>query len=159
MNRQNKLSQAHQAFFKKQNDVIVCSLTSNSEIHCSVKNIIHIDAQGAIYLVDLYQIRTFANLKENPTVSITAIDEHLFIGYTIQGQAEIIEKNNIPDEILDKWEEKVTQKISKRFVHNLQNAKQAMHHPESAFPQPKCIIKINVDNIIDLTPEHLKNSK
>jgi hypothetical protein len=54
------------------------------------------------------------------------------------------------------WEEKVVKRVSTRVIKNIQKDTQGKHHPEAQFPHPKYLIVMEVDEIIDLTPAHLK---
>jgi uncharacterized pyridoxamine 5'-phosphate oxidase family protein len=137
---------------KKQGYVIVATLDDMGRIHCSAKGIVGLEAEGRIYLIDLYKARTYKNLANNPIVSLTFVNEHQFAGYTLQGKAKIVEREDIADHIIEEWEEKVIQRISQRLIKNLQEGKQVAAHPEAAFPHPKYLIEVDVENIIDLAP-------
>ncbi|MFH1778204.1 MAG: pyridoxamine 5'-phosphate oxidase family protein [Candidatus Omnitrophota bacterium] len=142
--------------FKKQGFVIVSTLDAKRTIHCSAKGIVGIEKEGKVYLIDLYRANTFNNLKRDPTISITAVDEHQFVGYTLKGKAKIIERREIQDDIIKRWEERVIQRVSKRVVQNVKHDKKSKHHPEVLFPHPQYLIEVDVEDIIDLTPTHLK---
>ena len=141
---------------KKQGFVIVSSLDKEGRIHSSAKGVVGIDEGGRVFLIDLYQARTYNNLKRNPTVTVTFVDEHKFEGYALQGIAKIVEKEDISGSIIAEWEDKVIQRISKRLIKNLQDGKASSHHPEAAFPHPKQLIEIDVEKINDLAPAQLK---
>ena len=102
--------------FHKQGFVIVSTLDVEGSIHCSAKGIAGIEAEGKIYLIDLYCGKTFDNLKRNPTISITAVDEDEFSGFTLKGKAEILGREEIKDHIIASWENKVVQRVSKRVI-------------------------------------------
>ncbi len=157
MSGTKKLPQKIINFMKKQGFVIVSSLNEEGRIHSSAKGVVGIDENGRVFLIDLYHGRTYNNLKKNPLITITFIDEHKFEGYALQGEAKIVEKENISGNIIAEWEDKVIQRISKRMIRNLQEGNASSHHPEASFLQPKYLIEIEVDNIIDLAPAQLKN--
>ncbi|MFA6378392.1 MAG: pyridoxamine 5'-phosphate oxidase family protein [Candidatus Omnitrophota bacterium] len=141
------------SFFEKQDAVIVSTIDSAGRIHCSVKGIISADSNENIFLVDLYLYRTFRNLKKNPTISITAIDEYLFKGYTLQGEAEILHRDEMYESIFEDWERRVVLRISKRVARNVARGVKADTHHEAHLPlHPQYLIKMNVKNIIDLKP-------
>jgi len=141
---------------EKQGYVIVSTLDSKGAIHCVAKGIVGIEKEGRVYLIDLFRANTFNNLKRNSTVSITAIDEHHFIGYTLKGKAKIVEREKIKDHIIKKWEDRVIQRASNRLIRNIQKEKKTSHHPEASFPHPQYLIEVDVEEIVDLTPTHLK---
>ena len=143
-------------FFEKQGFSIVSTLDADGKIHCAAKGIVGIEKQGKVFLIDLYKAETFKNLQRNPTVSITSVDEHLFMGYTLKGTAKIVDRDRIKSHIIKAWEERVIQIISKRVVKSIKDYKKSGHHPEAKFPHPEYLIEMDVKDVVDLTPAHLK---
>jgi len=150
------LSQSIKHFFMNQGYVIVSSIDSNGSISNSCKGIVRIDSEGRVYLLDLYHGRTSKNLNLNSNISITAIDEHKFMGYCLQGRAHIIKKSDISPEIVKAWEERITSRLTKRLIKNIKEEKGHPRHPEIMLPEPRYMIMMEVQEIIDLTPQHLK---
>jgi hypothetical protein len=145
-------------FFHRQNYVIVSSFEQDgTRVHNSCKGIVRIEPEGRVYLLDLYLRRTYGNLSVNPAISITAVDEHSFTGYCLQGRARILDRDQADPEIVREWEQKITARISQRLVRNIRGEKGHGGHPEAKLPPPKYIIMIEVEGIIDLTPEHVKS--
>jgi uncharacterized pyridoxamine 5'-phosphate oxidase family protein len=143
-------------FFEKQGGVLVCTLDDRKRIHCSVKGIVKIGDEGKLFLIDLYLYKTFRNLKKNPAISITAVDEHHFKGYTLQGKAKIIPREEIKKEILEEWERRVVHRISKRVIKSVQTGAKSKRHFEADLPtRPKYAIEVKIDNVIDLSPPNL----
>ena len=145
--------------FKKQGFVIVSTLDLNGGIHCAAKGIVGMDQGGRVYIIDLYKNKTFNNLKKNPIVSITAVDEETFTGYTLKGKAKIVDREEIKNHIIESWENKVIQRVSKRVIGDIKKEIKSLHHPEAIFPQPQYLIEVDVESVIDLTPKHLKRKK
>lgn len=145
--------------FHKQGFVIVSTLDEDRRIHCSAKGIVGIEEKGEIYLIDLYRGKTFNNLKKNPTISITAIDEEVFMGYTLKGKAKIVDRKKIKSHIIASWEERVIQRVSKRVISDIKKEKKSLHHPEALFPRPQYLIEVEAEDIVDLTPTELKSWK
>jgi len=150
-----KLSAGIQKFFSDQGFVIVSTVDKGGTIHCAAKGIVGIEAER-IFLVDLYLAHTYANILVNPAVSVTAVDGHKFQGYTLKGKARVVEREKIAGHLMQAWEDRVIQRISQRMVRNIQEKRSGSHHPESKFPQPKYLLEIDVESIIDLAPAHLK---
>jgi len=143
-------------FFQKQGFVIVSTIDRHGTPHSACKGIVKLDKNRGIYLLDLYTAETFKNLKANPRMSITAIDEHKFTGYCLKGMAKIIKGDKINPQIIKAWEERVASRITQRILKNIQGEKGHALHPESRLPKPAYMIKLEVHEIIDLTPRHLK---
>jgi uncharacterized pyridoxamine 5'-phosphate oxidase family protein len=142
------------SFLQKQGFVIVSTLDKKGNIHNSAKGIVDIK-DDKIYLIDLYGKRTFLNLKNNPKISITAIDERKFFGFTLKGKAKVL-KGKIKKEILRKWEKNVVKRILKRVIRSVKEEKKSTSQQEAGFPLPKHLIEMEVEEIVDLVPNHLK---
>lgn len=140
-------------FFEQQGGVIVSTLDPRGRIHASIKGIVGIRNSEKIFLVDLYLYRTFCNLKKHPTISLTAIDDHRFKGYCLQGKAKIIPREKIRKQILEEWEKRVLQRISKRISRSVRSGRKSKKHYEAHLPiHPKYLIEVRVTNVINLAP-------
>ena len=151
-----RLSDVVVTFFQNQGFVIVSTIDTNKSIHNSCKGIVKIEHKGTVYLLDLYRARTFFNLKRNPHISITAVDEHSFKGYCLKGRARLLKQKEIDSRLIKAWEDKITNRITARLLKNLRQEKGHPRHPEALLPKPEYIIAMRVDEIVDLTPHNLK---
>jgi len=144
------------SFFTKYGPVVVSTLDVQGAIHCAVKGIVDIKPSGISYLIDLYRGQTFKNITHNHTISITAIDEHQFRGYTLKGKAKIVFKKDIAAYVVERWEEIVAKRISQRVITNIQADRKTQYHPEARLPDLKYLIEMEVEEIVDLTPYNLR---
>ena len=151
-----RLSNEIVQFFQNQGYVIVSTLDINGIPHNSCKGIVEIKQDGRVYLLDLYKSATFNNLKRNPRISITAVDEHKFRGYCLKGRAKIIPVEKLKPEILRSWEDKISSRITRRLLKNIREEKGHPRHPEALMPKPKYMVVMTVKEVVDLTPHHLK---
>ncbi|MFC1666507.1 pyridoxamine 5'-phosphate oxidase family protein [Candidatus Omnitrophota bacterium] len=148
-----KLSQRVIHFLEEKKVVIVSTLNAEGKIHCAVKGIVGIEQKGKVFLIDLYTHETFNNLRNNQTISITAVDEHKFQGYTLQGHARLIPRKEIHGHIVAEWERRILKRISTRMIKNIQASTKSKSHFEAELPsKPKYVIEIDVTDIIDLSP-------
>ena len=143
-------------FFLNQGFAIISTIDKDGSLHNSCKGIVKINRSGSVFLLDLYKGRTYENLKQNPHISITAVDEHRFIGYCLKGRAEIIAGNKLKSQIIKAWEAKITGRISSRVIKNIQGQKGHSRHPEARLPKPEYLIVMEVREVIDLTPHHIR---
>jgi predicted pyridoxine 5'-phosphate oxidase superfamily flavin-nucleotide-binding protein len=143
-------------FFRHQSFTIVSTIDKNGRPHSSCKGIIKITGSGLIYLLDLYRGKTYENLKRNPRVSITAVDEHSFVGYCLKGRARIILGQRLNSRIKKAWEDRITGRITRRIIKNIKEEKGHPRHPEALLPKPEYLIVMKVEQVVDLTPHHLK---
>ncbi len=154
-----RLSQDIINFFQSQGFVIVATVDKDGSIHNSCKGIVKIAASGQIYLLDLYKAKTFENLKNNSNVSITAVDEHKFQGYCLKGKAKIVETESLKSDIVALWDEKITERTTKRVIKNIHEEKGSPRHPEILLPKPEYLIEVRVEEIINLTPGKMQEVK
>jgi len=143
-------------FLKHQGFVIISTRDKDGGIHNSCKGIVEIDPKGIIYLLDLYKGITYKNMKRNQNLSITAVDEHKFKGYCLKGKAKIVKTDKLSSRIIDAWEKRLASRITKRILKNLSGEKGHPRHPEARFPKPRYLIVMETEEIVDLTPHHLK---
>jgi uncharacterized pyridoxamine 5'-phosphate oxidase family protein len=143
-------------FFQKQHFTVVSTIDKKGYPNNSCKGIVEINKSGKVYLLDLYMTRTYENLKDNPAISITAVDEHKFIGYCLKGKAKIIPKDKVNKRILKLWESNITSRISYRLLKNMRGEKGHVAHPEALLPKPTYLIEVIIDEIVDLIPGHIK---
>lgn len=143
-------------FFQGQNFVIVSTIDPDGSAHSACKGIVDIKRTGTVYLLDLYHGKTFANIMRNPRITITAVDEHRFKGYCLKGKAVTVHKKELKAHIIKAWEDRITSRLTQRLLKNLREEKGHTRHPEVLLPSPKYMIAMQVHEIIDLTPRHLK---
>ena len=143
-------------FFQKQAFVIVATLDRNKTLHNSCKGIVKISKDGQIYLLDLYKGRTYDNLKYNATISVTAVDEHKFIGYSLKGKAKIIPTDRLSALVLKDWDDRITARVAQRIIRNIHAERGHPRHPETLLPKPEYMIVMEVKEIVNLTPQHIR---
>jgi len=140
-------------FLEGQGFVIVSTLDPQGRIHCSAKGIVGIEKEGKVLVIDVYRNNTFKNLKNDLRVSITSVDEDKFMGFTLQGTARIVPREDMEDHIVARWEDRVIKRISKRIAMGIKAGARSKNMFEAELPRhPKYLIEINVENIIDLSP-------
>lgn len=143
-------------FFQDQGFVILSTIDNNGIPHSSCKDIVDIDADGKVYLLDAYRAKTFANLKNNQNACITVVDEHKFKGFCLKGKARVTDVNELDPKILKVWEDRITNRMTSRVLKNIRGERGHAKHPEVQLPKPQCMICIEVDEIVNLTPHKLR---
>jgi predicted pyridoxine 5'-phosphate oxidase superfamily flavin-nucleotide-binding protein len=139
-------------FLQNQGFVVVSTIDAAGYPHNSCKGIVEIDDNGRVYLLDLFRARTRKNLETNPVISITAVDEHKFIGYCLKGKARIITQEEAGSHLARAWEERITSRLTKRLIKNIHGEKGHALHPEALLPKPEYVIAMDVEEIVDLAP-------
>ena len=149
----DKISSSVKNLLNKQHFVIVSSLNENGTIHTAAKGVVEVDPNGKIFILDVYKARTYKNIKNNPHVTLTSIDEKNYRGYSIRGKAGVIKEDNLPKDKLKTWHEKVSKRIAKRIIRHVRGESSGHEGiPEADFPLPQYIIEVSVEAVIDLDP-------
>ncbi|NQT06330.1 MAG: pyridoxamine 5'-phosphate oxidase family protein [Candidatus Omnitrophica bacterium] len=146
-------------FFKHQHFSVVTTVDANGMPHNSCKGVVEIDDAGRVYLLDLYKKETYKNLKRNPHVSITAVDEHKFIGYSIKGNAKIVNKGELDSGHIEAWEKRISNRITQRLLKEIRGEKGHEKQPEALMPKPAYLILVEVESVVDLVPHHMRDDK
>lgn len=141
----------------KQHFVIISSVNRKGDVDSAAKAIIEVDPKGRICVLDLYRGRTYKNISKNPRVTLTAIDERRFRGYSIKGKARVVNDRALPKKKLSAWQDKIAKRIARRLINHVKE--ETPDHediPEARFPFPKHIIEIDVSEIVDIAPHRAK---
>lgn len=140
------------SLFNKHGFTIIATIDETGTPHTACKGIVKVGPGDMIYLLDLYRARTFNNLKTNKNVSMTIVDDHSFKGYCLKGEAHITEKADLDPAIIKAWEERMSARITKRIVRNVQADKEHKHVHEVHLPKPEYLIAVRVTRVVDLVP-------
>ena len=154
-----KLEEKVVDFLMLQPYTIISSVEAKGLPHNSCKGIVQIDPKGLVYLLDLYHGSTSKNLKENASCAITAVNEHKFRGYCLKGKARLADDKDLTEELKEAWEKRVAKRITQRLLKNISGQKGHPEHPEALLPQPKYLIVMEVEEVVDLTPQHIKQKQ
>ncbi|MDP3786096.1 MAG: pyridoxamine 5'-phosphate oxidase family protein [Candidatus Omnitrophota bacterium] len=152
----NIISDDVKRFILAQHFAIVSTVGTDGIPHSSCKGIVKINTDGTIYLLDLYMGQTYENLTINPSINLTAVDEHKFKGYCLKGTAEIVSSDKWKPDVLKAWEQRMASRITHRILRNIRGERGHPKHPEAQLPRPKYLIAITVKEVIDLTPPQLR---
>jgi uncharacterized pyridoxamine 5'-phosphate oxidase family protein len=143
-------------FLRKQNFFVVATVGPDGIPHTSCKGIVKVSRNGQVYLLDLYTGTTYRNLQTNPRISLTAVDEHRFKGYCLKGKARIASRNEFTPSILKAWQDRITGRITHRLIKNIKGERGHPQHPEARLPKPEYLVVMDVEEVVDLTPQHIK---
>ena len=147
-------------FVEKQSVAVAATFSSQGRIHCSIKEVIAAKEEGKVFLMDLYQNRTFNNLEKDPRISVTVLNEHEFKGYTLQGKAKIVLREDIEDNVVQERENKIIKRISNRIIQSIKADHKSKAHFEAELPpNPRYLIEVDVEEVIDLSPPRFRSNK
>ena len=151
-----KLNDTLEHFLNKQHYVVVSTLDKKGTIHTSLKGVVEIEPNGKIIILDLYKARTYENISNNSNVTLTAVDDNRFKGFSLSGKAKIIKKRDIPKKKIDIWHERLAKRIARRVITHVKEARgESESIPEAKFPLPQYLIEVTVEKIVDLAPKRV----
>lgn len=106
---------------------------------------------NCIYLADYVVGRTYENLKYNPKVSLSIINRETLMCYQMRGGAKALEAGSEFDKTLKDLEKRKMHFSVERIVEGVQ---QGTKHDnfEVAFPALLAVFKVEVEEIIRITP-------
>ena len=136
-------------FLEKQGFLIVATIDENGYPHTSCKGLVEI-REDKIILMDLYRGHTYRNLLKNPFLSATSVDEHLYKGYCLKGGGRLVKKDEMKEFHLENWRDRKVDRTATRVIKNIRGEKGHGAHPEADFPEPKHLIVLQVEEIVDL---------
>jgi len=143
-------------FFQDQGFVLIATIDDKGYPHVSCKGIVDISPDGKVYLMDVFRKKTHDNLLRNGKVSISAVNEHNFVGYCLKGKGSILPEEELKPEIIRAWEDRITGRLAQRLLKNIREEKSHNRHPEALLPKPEYLLVVDVEEIVNLAPPHLK---
>lgn len=154
-----KLSDEIVRFFQSQGCSVISTIDKEGRPHSACKGVIKISQPGKVYILDLFKAETYLNIQRNPSMSITAVDEHRFKGYCLKGKGSIIPPEEFPPTLIRDWEARISGRITQRLLKNVRGEKGHHAHPEALLPHPQYMIVLEVEEVVDLTPHVLRQGE
>ncbi len=105
--------------------------------------------KNVLFLVDHVIGTTYANLKQNPRVSLGLVDEKNFIGYQLNGTATVMERSHEFEALAEEFQQIKTDFTVQRILYNVRSGGQAPP-VELALPERFAIIKIRVIEVVEI---------
>ena len=106
--------------------------------------------KNILYLIDYVIGTTYANLKENPRVSLSFIDNRTLTGYQLNGTATIMERGEEFERLSEEFQQIKTEFTVERILYNIRTGEKASPS-EFSLPEKFAILKINVIEIVEIS--------
>lgn len=111
-----------------------------------------------LYIVDYVLGTTYVNIKENPRVSVSFVDDKTFTGYQLNGTATVIEKGPEFERLAEEFQKIKTDFTVERILYNVRTGEKASASPEFSLPEKFAILRIKVIEIVEISSTgHLKS--
>lgn len=145
----NEITESVARFLEAQGFVIVSTLDADSFPHSSCKGMLKVEG-NRVFLIDCYRGETRKNLLADARMSVTAVDEGNYRGYCLKGRGRVVEGADISAPCLERWRDRKTGRTTSRVIRNIRAQQTTGRHPEAAFPEPKHLIVLEVEEVVDL---------
>lgn len=106
--------------------------------------------KNVVYLIDYVVGTTCANLKENPRVSISFIDEKTLTGYQLNGSVNLLEEGEEFDALAREFQHIKTNLTVERILFNVRSGVKTSP-PELALPERFVIIEVKIFEIVEIS--------
>lgn len=103
-----------------------------------------------IYLVDHIFGRSWKNLKENPRVSLAAIDMETLVGYRINGTVQILDQGPEYKTLVKELRDKEVKLSAKRIIEGV--SRERHQGVGMVFPDRLVIYRVKILSIIKICP-------
>lgn len=143
-----KITEKIRELLEKRKFISVGTATRNGQPNSAPK--LFFRARGDyVYLIDHVMGRTIANLKENPLVSISFMEQDALEGYRLNGTAKVIERGKSYNAMLKEWGQRVVKLSADRILEALRTGTKH-HHFEVEISEKFAILKIKVNSVIKI---------
>ena len=113
---------------------------------------------NVVYCVDYVMGSTYANLRENPRVSVCFVDERTLTGYQLNGTATVIEKGEEFDALAEDFQQIKTDFTVERILYNVRTGEK-VSPIDLVLPEKFAIIKVRVIEIVEIGSSGSLSSK
>lgn len=104
-----------------------------------------------LYMVDFIKGKTWKNLQDSPLISLTLMDKDNLRDYQINGTAVVLERGSEYDHLMKELSEKDVRFTTNRIIEGVRRMK-PHHNFDSRYSHPAYIIKVRIDEIIEIGP-------
>jgi nitroimidazol reductase NimA-like FMN-containing flavoprotein (pyridoxamine 5'-phosphate oxidase superfamily) len=104
-----------------------------------------------LYLVDYVRGHTLKNLKVNPRVSLSFMDQDTLTGYQVNGTVEIVNSGKEYSRLMDELSKKLISFSANRLIDGVRRGHKHREF-ETTFPESVLFFKVFVNGITEITP-------
>lgn len=142
----------------KREFVYVATSNLESKPNAAPKFMVKVD-NNFVYLIDYVVGKTWENIKINPRVSLTFMDNEELTGYQINGHVTLITMGLEFDLIINELRSKKVSLTVERLVKGVQRGKKHNNF-EVDLPENGVVLKVKVDDVVEICPSgKLKRDK
>jgi general stress protein 26 len=138
--------------------ISVASSDLHGKPNSAAKMLVDIVEPNRIYYLDYRNTQTFTNLKENPQLSISFMNDAAFTGYRLTGTAEIIESGPEMEAAKKSWDRRVISYEADRILARV-TGRYSTKESEMMLPPDFVIIKFTAREAAVIKPDRVFRAK
>ena len=122
--------------------ISVASCARQGKPNSAPKMLVDIERLNKIYFLDYKHTHSYANLRENPEISVSFMNDAAFTGYRLNGTAQILESGSEYEEAKSRWEKRLISYEADRIIQRVRGL-YSTKESENSLPKDFVIIKIS----------------
>ena len=120
--------------------VSVGSCDQDRQPNCAPKMLVDVVLPNQVFILDYRFTRTYANITQNPQLSMSFMDDGAFTGYRFNGTCRLIESGDEYERVKEMWRKRLTSYQATRIVERIKGYYSA-RDAENILPDDFVIIK------------------
>ena len=138
--------------------VSVASCDGRKVPNSASKMLVEIAPPNCVYFLDYRITQTYLNVRENPQVSVSFMDDARFVGYRLTGACEVLEAGQEFDEIRRKWDRRLISYEADRILKRV-TGEYSAREAENVLPRDFVIMKLTAAEAAMIRPDRVLRAK
>lgn len=134
--------------------ISVASCAKGGKPNSAPKMLIDIERPNQVYFLDYNHTRSYANLQENPELSVSFMNDAAFTGYRLNGTAQILAAGAKFEEAKKRWEKRLIAYETDRMIQRIRGL-YSTKESENSMPKDFVIIKITATEGSVVKPDRI----
>ncbi len=122
--------------------ISVASCDKQGRPNSAPKMLVDVEPPNQLYFLDFKHTRSYANIQENPELSVSFMDDAAFTGYRLNGPAKILASGPEFEEVKERWEKRLISYEADRIIQRVRGL-YSTKESENSLPKNFVIVKIS----------------
>ncbi len=145
-------------FLNSESAFITVATSNNAGEPNAAPKIIFKCARGSVFLVDVPRGQTWLNLKENPKLAVSVIDEEKLTAYHLKGSVTILDDDVSRDKYFKEIDKTLNRMIVNRIVEG-EHRGRGFGNFIARVPKDFIVFKVKILEIVEYGLEDIKTRK
>lgn len=149
--------QIFQVFIDNKNHLKIVSIAScdtSGKPNSVSKMIVDIQAPNKVFYLDYKYTHTYANVIENPRLSLSFMDDANFTGYRLNGRGKILHSGTDFQNARKVWEKRLIRYEADRMVKRI-TGQHSSREAENALPDDFVIVRFEAEEGAVIKPDRI----